>query len=191
MLSVFTFSACNNPQETTDETAMEEISPNQKKLNEYVEFTLTSDLSKLSENQRKMIPLLIQVAEIMDDIFWKEAYGDKNALLNSLTKPEDIAFCKINYGPWDRLGDNAPFIEGVGEKPLGAQYYPLDMSVAEFEAWDDETKSKTILYLDPPYEKKEIYESIAKSLSGSWFKGFIWVEADSKKTWEHKKMEEL
>lgn len=141
MLSVFTFSACNNPQETTDETAMEEISPNQKKLNEYVEFTLTSDLSKLSENQRKMIPLLIQVAEIMDDMFWKEAYGDKNALLNSLTKPEDIAFCKINYGPWDRLGDNAPFIEGVGEKPLGAQYYPLDMTVAEFEAWDDETKS--------------------------------------------------
>ena len=141
MLSVFTFSACNNPQETTDETAMEEISPNQKKLNEYVEFTLTSDLSKLSENQRKMIPLLIQVAEIMDDLFWKEAYGDKNALLNSLTKPEDIAFCKINYGPWDRLGDNAPFIEGVGEKPLGAQYYPLDMTVAEFEAWDDETKS--------------------------------------------------
>ncbi len=141
MLSIFAFSTCNNPQESSNEAAMDEISPNQKKVNEYVEFTLTSDLSKLSENQRKMIPLLIQVAEIMDDMFWKEAYGDRNALLNSLTKPEDIAFCKINYGPWDRLGDNAPFIEGVGEKPLGAQYYPLDMTIAEFEAWDDDTKS--------------------------------------------------
>lgn len=144
VLSIFTFSACNNPEETTKEetteTAMESPSPNQKKLNEYVEFTLTADLSKLSENQRKMIPILIEIAGIMDDLFWKEAYGDKDALLSSLTDPADKGFARINYGPWDRLGDNAPFIEGVGEKPLGAQYYPLDMTVEEFEAFDDSTK---------------------------------------------------
>jgi hypothetical protein len=141
VLSIFTFSACDNTSEPKVENEVETISPNEKKLNEYVEFTLKSDLSKLSENQRKMIPILIEVAEIMDDLFWKEAYGDKEALLSSLTKPEDIAFCKINYGPWDRLGDNAPFIEGVGVKPLGAQYYPLDMTVEEFEAFDDPTKA--------------------------------------------------
>ena len=44
------------------------------RANEFVEFTLTTDLSILSENERKMIPILIDVAKIMDDIFWKEAY---------------------------------------------------------------------------------------------------------------------
>ena len=43
------------------------------KVGEYAEFTLTADLSDLSENQRKMIPLLIEVAGIMDGIFWQEA----------------------------------------------------------------------------------------------------------------------
>ena len=139
-LSILMFSACETPVEPTKEKVMDEISPNQKKLNEYVEFTLSADLSTLSENQRKMIPILIEVAGIMDDLFWKEAYGDKDALMSSLTNSADKGFAEINYGPWDRLGDNAPFIDGVGEKPKGAQYYPLDMTVEEFEAFDDETK---------------------------------------------------
>jgi hypothetical protein len=124
---------------------MESISPVQKKLNEYTEFTLTADLGSLTENQRKMIPILIEVAQIMDDLFWQEAYGDKDQLLSSLIDDQAAqAFAEINYGPWDRLGNNAPFIAGVGEKPLGAQYYPLDMTVEEFEAWDN--PNKTSLY---------------------------------------------
>lgn len=143
LLSIFTLSACNpEPSKETTEDTMEEISPIQKKLNEYTEFTLTADLSNLSANQKKMIPILIEVAQIMDDLFWKEAYGDKEALLTSLAEdPAAQGFAKINYGPWDRLGDNAPFIEGVGEKPLGAEYYPLDMTVEEFEAFEDPTKT--------------------------------------------------
>lgn len=142
VLSIFTFSACNNePKQEISEETMETISPIQKKLNEYTEFTLTADLGSLSENQRKMIPILIETAQIMDDLFWEEAYGDKEALLNSLSDPAAKGFAEINYGPWDRLGANAPFIDGVGEKPLGATYYPLDMTVEEFEAFDDESKS--------------------------------------------------
>jgi hypothetical protein len=142
-LSIFMLSACNpEPSKETTEDTMEEISPIQKKLNEYTEFTLTADLSNLNANQKKMIPILIEVAQIMDDLFWKEAYGDKDALLNSLAEdPAAQGFAKINYGPWDRLGDNAPFIAGVGKKPLGAEYYPLDMTVEEFEAFEDPTKT--------------------------------------------------
>jgi hypothetical protein len=143
LLSVITLNACNpEPKEEITEETMEEISPIQKKLNEYTEFTLTADLNNLSANQKKMIPILIDVAQIMDNLFWMEAYGDKEALLNSLAGDTAAQeFAKINYGPWDRLGDNAPFIAGVGEKPLGAEYYPLDMTVEEFEAWDDPTKT--------------------------------------------------
>ena len=45
----------------------------------YVSFKLTTDLSQLSKAEKKMIPLLIKAAKIMDGIFWKESFGDKKA----------------------------------------------------------------------------------------------------------------
>jgi hypothetical protein len=39
-----------------------------------------------------------------------------------------------NYGPWDRLDGNAPFVEGVGPKPAGANFYPADVTKEEVEA---------------------------------------------------------
>jgi hypothetical protein len=126
--------ACT-PEEETPVSQMEQ------KVNEYAEFTLNTDLSHLTDNQRKMIPILIEVADLMDDIFWQEAYGDKEALLASLDDEAAKAFVKLNYGPWDRLGNNEPFLEGVGAKPEGAQYYPLDMTKDEFEAFDGADKN--------------------------------------------------
>ncbi|WP_282073415.1 hypothetical protein, partial [Janibacter hoylei] len=49
-------------------------------------------------------------------------------------------FADINYGPWDRLNDNKPFIVGYGDKPLGANFYPADMTREEFEKWDQAGK---------------------------------------------------
>jgi len=76
----------------------------------------------------------------MDDLYWKQAYGDKEALLSGIEDPARRRFAEINYGPWDRLAADQPFIEGAGPKPLGARFYPEDMSKAEFEAWDQEGK---------------------------------------------------
>lgn len=98
-----------------------------ERLDQYTPFTLTADLSGLTDNQKKMIPLLIDAAKEMDAVFWKEAYGDKQALLESLSEKEQ-EFAMINYGPWDRLNGNEPFIEGVGEKPAGANFYPADLT---------------------------------------------------------------
>lgn len=133
-----------------------EVSEMQQKVNEYAEFTLTADLSHLSENQQKVIPILVEVAQIMDDIFWKEAYGDKSALLNSLTDEAAKTFVKYNYGPWDRLGGNEPFLEGVGPKPAGAQYYPQDMTKEEFEAFESDDK-KSLYTLIRRDENGQLY----------------------------------
>lgn len=137
--------ACQ-PKESTEETTNKESMSIDmtSRVNEYAEYTLTTDLSHLSDNQRQMIPILIEVAKIMDGLFWKEAYGDKEALLSSLPDEATRRFAEINYGPWDRLRADEPFIDGVGEKPAGAQYYPLDMTKEEFEAFDD--SNKTSLY---------------------------------------------
>ncbi len=104
------------------------------RLEKYSTVKLTSDLSALTENERQMIPPLIEAAGAMDEIFWMQAYGDKEALLASVDDPDVRRFVEINYGPWDRLAGNEPFIEGVGSKPLGANFYPPDMSKGEFDA---------------------------------------------------------
>jgi len=63
-------------------------------------------------------------------------YGDKEALLSGITDPATRRFVEINYGPWDRLDGDAPFVEGVGPRPPGAGFYPADMTKAEFDAAD-------------------------------------------------------
>ena len=119
----------------------------QKNLNKYVSFKLTSDISLLSENEQKMIPILIEAAKIMDALFWFESYGDKNELLASIDNPLAKEFATINYGPWDRLNGNKPFIEGFEEKPKGANFYPKDMTKEEFENFDDSQKSSLYTFV--------------------------------------------
>ncbi len=108
----------------------------------YAEFRLTADLSAFSDGQRQMIGLMIEASQIMDELFWRQAYGDDyQDWLAGIGVDATRRFAELNYGPWDRLDDEAPFMEGVGEKPLGANFYPQDMTKAEFEAADLEGKT--------------------------------------------------
>ncbi|MDZ7657859.1 dipeptidyl-peptidase 3 family protein [Fodinibius sp.] len=109
------------------------------RLNQYTEFTLKADVSSLSDNQKEIIKLLIDAGKAMDEVFWEEAYGNKETLLNNTSEKEQ-EFARINYGPWDRLNGNEPFIDDVGPKPEGANFYPPDMTKEEFENWDSEAK---------------------------------------------------
>ncbi len=145
---IFSFFSCDDTKvstenETSDTQLMDTI-PIKQKLQKYVSFKLETDLSGLTENQKKMIPVLIEAGEIMNELFWYEAYGDKNELFNNISDADTKRFVEINYGPWDRLDGNKPFVEGVGEKPAGANYYPVDMTKEEFEA--AELEGKTELY---------------------------------------------
>lgn len=106
----------------------------------YVPFKLTTDITLLNDKEKQMIPYLIKAANLMDQIFWQEAYGNRDSLLQLPMDPKISDFVKINYGPWDRLNSNKPFIEGVGEKPLGANFYPHDMTRNEFEKSDIQDK---------------------------------------------------
>lgn len=103
-------------------------------LEAYAPFALTADLSGLSQNQRNMLKLLIRASEIMDELFWLQAYGDRDAGEHPPMDAATRRYFEINYGPWDRLNGDTPFVAGVGPKPLGANFYPSDMTVEEFEA---------------------------------------------------------
>jgi hypothetical protein len=103
------------------------------KLARYTSVRLTTDLP-LSDADRRMIPLLIDAAREMDALFKLQAYGDLDSLMASIPDPRVRRYVEINYGPWDRLAGNAPFLPGVGPKPDGATAYPTDMTKEEFEA---------------------------------------------------------
>jgi hypothetical protein len=135
---------------TNDTSAMSEM---QKKVNDYAVVKLTTDLSKLSANEKQMILILLEAAYIMDDIFWEQTWGDKNALLDSIKDPYTKQFATINYGPWDRLDENLPFVSGIGEKPKGANFYPVDMTKDEFEKWNDKNKASQYTVIERQADK--------------------------------------
>jgi hypothetical protein len=77
----------------------------------YAEFSLRADLSSLTHNQKRMLVLLIEASQIMDDLFWRQAYGDDyQEWLAKIGVNESRTFAEVNYGPWDRLKENQPFL---------------------------------------------------------------------------------
>ena len=104
------------------------------RLASYKTIRLEPNLSALTANERRMIPILVDAARAMDEVYWIQTYGDKQALLASISDPAARAFAMINYGPWDRLDDNRPFLPGVGPRPAGANFYPSDMTKEAFES---------------------------------------------------------
>ena len=164
--------SCKNENKGTEDVVEVKPTPMQENLSKYVNVKLTADLSTLTENERKMLPVLIDAANKMNDLFWYEAYGDCDALLSSIEDEDTKRYVKINYGPWDRLNGNKPFVEGVGEKPAGANFYPKDMTKEEFEAANIENKSSIYNFVrrdengtlfSIPYHKQ--FESEVKEVS--------------------------
>jgi len=154
-------SSCKQKSGTSDAvTDTTNMSVMQKKVNEYAVVKLTTDLSKLTDKEKQMLPILIEVAQIMDDIFWEQTWGNKNALLDTIKDTFTKQFATINYGPWDRLDENKPFVAGIGEKPKGANFYPADMTKEEFENWKDANKASQYTL---------VVRNADKSLKSVWY----------------------
>ncbi|MDT0595900.1 dipeptidyl-peptidase 3 family protein [Glaciecola petra] len=140
-LAILSLSACSEAPKQEPETeapaqelATTEILIERERLNIYHSVDLSADLSSYSDNQKRMLALLIDASVIMDDLFWQQAYGGNKAdFLSSITDDNVRQFADINYGPWDRLNGDTPFLPNVKDKPLGAQFYPVDMTKQEFD----------------------------------------------------------
>jgi hypothetical protein len=133
--------SCSNNQEKTSQNTVDTL-PSKNSLENYVQqrigiyesVKLTTNLNDLTPNERKILPLLMQAAQIMDELFWKQAYPQRDSLLNVVKDERVKSFIRINYGPWDRLNGDKPFVLGVGPKPDGATFYPAGMSKESIEA---------------------------------------------------------
>ena len=52
---------------------------------------------------------------------------------------------------------------------------------SQYEGWDEEKQMNTILFFDPPYEKKDLYQDVAAYTLREWFVGRVWIESDRQK----------
>lgn len=113
-----------------------------ERVAQYAMVPLKTDLGRLSEKERDLIGIFIEIADIIDDIYWDQVFGNENRReLNKVRDPEMRRFASIQYGAWDRLNGNSPFLPGYGEKPAGSNFYPADMTKEEFEKLKDPMKT--------------------------------------------------
>ncbi len=115
---------------------------------DYALVPLKADLSRFDEDGKRMIARLVEASQVMDAIYWKQSWeGDRAALLARAPDDATRELVGINFGPWDRLNEDTPFVEGVGPRPPGGPFYPADMTKAEFEAAElpDKTSNYTLL----------------------------------------------
>lgn len=109
------------------------------RLAQYAPTPVKVDPSLLTENERAVLAELIAAARKVDDIYWKQSAPEGLALKAELERSADLRdrdflrYLLINFGPWDRLDENRPFI-GTKAKPAGAAFYPPDLAREEFEA---------------------------------------------------------
>ncbi|MBI3652892.1 MAG: hypothetical protein HY231_17850 [Acidobacteria bacterium] len=140
--------AAQKPQSQKSAKAKKTVSKMNKetslaaKIRRFAPTQITADASKLSKADRLALDKIIAAAKLMDAIFLRQVWSGNVAMKKKLeadTSPigkERLHYFNINAGPWSRLDQNEPFIDGAPkEKPPQAGYYPDDMTKAEFEAW--------------------------------------------------------
>jgi len=160
-----------------------------KKIARFAPTTLTADVSKLSARDARALAKIIAAAKLLDPLFPRQVWSGNDALYEKLKADKSVVgrqrlhYFLINDGPWSRLDNNEPFIEGVPrEKPAQANFYPDDITKDEFNSWlnslPDSEKEKATGYfftirrdangklISVPYsqEYREFLEPAAKLL---------------------------
>lgn len=116
-------------------------SPFARKVADYAVVEIPApDLSGISDNGKEVLNLYRFIADEVDAIYWKQYFGDKQTLLNGISDPMQKTYAQINYGPWDRLTGKS-FVDGYADGLPGGNFYPADMTPAEFNAWNNPDKN--------------------------------------------------
>ncbi len=127
----------------------------EKKIARFAPTVLTADSAKLSPKDQQALAKIIEASKLLDPLFLQQVWSGNAALEaklkadNSAAGRQRLNYFYINDGPWSRIDNNEPFIEGVPkEKPPNANAYPDDMTKDEFDKWvaglsEDEKKKAT------------------------------------------------
>ncbi len=113
-----------------------------KKIRRFSPTVLTANTASLTAGDRKALAKIIEAAKILNPLFLRQVWAGNVELKAKLEADKSVVgqqrlhYFNINHGPWSRIDNKEPFIEGVPkEKPLNANYYPDDMTKDEFNTW--------------------------------------------------------
>jgi hypothetical protein len=137
--ALVTMLACQpaeSPMEATHETETPDARSIDARLARFAPTELQADLSGVPESERAVLAELIRAAQLMDEIFLRQASVDNPAVREEIRAVGGAleTYFEVSFGPWDRLDDMEPF-HGSQPHPEGAGYYPVDMTKEEFGAW--------------------------------------------------------
>ena len=103
---------------------------------------LKVNTSALSAGDKQALQKLIEAAQVIDSLFLTQRWSGNAALRVQLQRDASalgkarLHYFDLNKGPWSELDGQVAFLPGVpARKPLGANFYPEDMSKDEFETW--------------------------------------------------------
>jgi hypothetical protein len=100
------------------------------------------DISALSAGDRRALVKLIAAARILNDLILEQRWSGNLAEYAKLRQdPSPLGKARLHYfwlnkGPWSEIDDHRAFVPDVPAKnPPGGNFYPEDMTKAEFEKW--------------------------------------------------------
>ncbi|MEO1921190.1 MAG: hypothetical protein ABGW84_04805 [Sphingomonadaceae bacterium] len=104
------------------------------------EIRMAPETGYLTAEERDVVNLLIDASTYMDAIYLRQRGADLPAVRAAIARSKRgdrdllLAMFDRNFGPWDEVAELHPFW-GADEMPLGAGFYPADMTKAEFDAY--------------------------------------------------------
>ncbi|HET9839437.1 MAG TPA: hypothetical protein VFR84_14495 [Candidatus Angelobacter sp.] len=131
-----------NTPTTAAPAAVPDLNELNRMIARFAPAPLEVDLSALSAGDKKALAKLIEAARLTNDIFLEQLWSGNTALYHKLQKDKSplgqarLHYFWTNKGPWSEIDEHKAFLPGVpAKKPLGANFYPEDMTKEEFEAW--------------------------------------------------------
>ncbi|MCU1348499.1 MAG: Peptidase family [Acidobacteria bacterium] len=130
------------PATTSDAGMLPVLPDTPRRLAQLPRTTVDYDRALLNENERQVVARLVEASQLIDELYWRQVAEENPAWRAQLEKqaPRSAVdragyeYFLANKGPWDRLDEDRPFV-GTMKKPLGAAFYPTDMTKPEFEAY--------------------------------------------------------
>jgi hypothetical protein len=113
----------------------------QKMAARFAPTEIGADLSKLSENDRRVLAKLVEASKVIEALFLRQVWSGNAAMLLDLVRDQSplgrgrLHYFLINKGPWSRIDHNLVFVPGAPPKLPAANYYPEGASKAEIERW--------------------------------------------------------
>ena len=100
-------------------------------------IAMNPDVSFLNPEERQVVNLLIQAAELMNPIYLRQRSAENPQMRAAIEAAGNAALLDmfdLHFGPWDTLAENHAF-HGAGPMPPGAGFYPTDLTKEQFDAY--------------------------------------------------------